>query len=275
MNIASCIRLYETFNGGQKSAQLRHFHKFLKQKELHTGLMGGGPPGLSGLSGLSGMSSILDSNKGHLEFNDIQTVKESTMSEPAFIDRLNDNMKIDMELNALLACGQYACTYTTNMPAIVCKVIPFRPASSMFHYGMKEFQKEIGITKALGEANLGPTFMNASILKLQLDSDERDELNELFTQDVGDVWPMFCIVMQRVEVVNGKGIEYGSVNVAEIVDQSDELVADYMKGMIQKANELLECELDVGDVEWGFVAKPFILQNMRLFDVACNHLPHS
>lgn len=275
MSFDDCIRQYENLiNGGHKLRNLRQFHTFL--------LQGGGPP--PKLAGISSLSSILSTP--FFTFSIGQEVQASAMEQ--VIERVNIILSPDdPPLTKLLSCGQYGCTYLTSDKMQVCKLIPFRPhAPYKVGYEARDFAQETSILSKLGAHQLGPRVYSHKLLRVPYlqghEHEEKVQIGFELPEDQVEFYTVYCIFMERVQpLFHPKvGAIKGVVDATELLQAPErprEDVRVHLVNLVSQAQDILGCELDVADVEWGITlpTRPFTLDKLRLLDPACATLPQA
>jgi hypothetical protein len=271
--LADMIRSYEQLKGGAMPS-LHKFHKFIKTYDSDPQFQGGGLPGLMSLGSLANLNREVP---GEFGFGPAFKVRQSNFASPALIARLNAALSSHPqreELNLppigdLLACGDAGCVYrTTGDEHQVYKIIPQRIQVEEYlnmnvYYTVAMFASEVAKTRSLGEANVGPALYNAFSLRVPLLPSERGSFDfglggEHMTVHVMRMAKL-DVMMRPLNTGPAKGIDLER-------DGADTFARK--RALIARAQEVLNCQLDVGDVEWGYFGARE-LGNLRIFDVDC------
>lgn len=268
--LASYIRFYEQFHGG-KSPSLRAFHQYLVGG-MHSDAPTSPAPApkrrIPGAISRRVMETPVFAFTPHQEI-DARAFDRDGFKTRAGLDRLF--------LENMIGCGQYGCTYSTSHPkgfGLICKITPWRPhAEGKVGYTQTDFDAEIDIATKLGAAEIGPKLVASGSIQVDLLPGETFDFE---VPAPGTSLSVFYMYMEPLRVIEGKGV--GEEIVAKFVELGldAEEVRARQQELVEKAQDLVDCPLDVDDVEWGLArkdqaeeAQPLTVQHIRLFDVAC------
>lgn len=278
-SLADLIRSYEQLHGGAIPS-LHKFHRFLKTHESGPQFEGGGPPpGLGALNlGALNFGALNQPVEGQFGFHRNFQVRAQDFRSPALIARLNAALagypqREDLNLpkiGALVACGDYGCVYRANDAALrrLYKVIPQRLPQDAYmqgaYYNQAKFATEAAKTRSLGEARVGPELYHHFSLSVPLLPSERDS----FEFDLGgEHMTVYILLLEELHVRVNPGGRSPEKGIDLERDGAD--VSGRKQELITQAQRVLNCQLDVADVEWGYHGERE-LGNLRIFDVDCN-----
>ena len=205
-------------------------------------------------------------------------VKAEQFSKPGLIARLNHALAVYMkprafnlpQFGALVACGDYGCVYrASDRTPRLYKVIPQRIQDTDYiegaYYNQDQFRMEVEKTRLLGESNVGPRLHHSFVLRVPLLEKEGAAI-EFNRGGDGKHMILYIMLMAALTVrmnPGGRSPEKG------IDSERDEPELFQRKTqLIKSAQEIIHCQLDVPDVEWGYNGTPE-LANLRIFDVDC------